>query len=112
VSGCWVTWPAAISIRQDIVDIGPYLAHAVTALREHRDVDDARYEYDPRTSTVSFVLQVRHGITEVIAKRQASDALHGSLPHVGFATSPSHRPFQPPVAWLRLDWWPCDFKWW
>jgi hypothetical protein len=111
MSGCWVTWTAAISIRQDILDVDPYLAQAVAALRQHRDVDDARYEYDPRSGTLSFVLLVRHGITEVIAKRQASDALHGCLPHAGFATSRSHRPFQSPIALLRFDWWPTSVDW-
>jgi hypothetical protein len=112
MSGCWVTWPAEIRTRPDIADIGPYLAHAVAALREHRDVEDAAYEYLPGSGVVNFVLRVRWGITEVVAKRQASDALHDRLPAAGFDTARSGPTWQAPVAWLRFDWWPSSFKWW
>jgi len=112
MSGCWVTWPAVITIRSDILDIEPYLKQGVSALREHRDVVDAFYEFQPPSGTVSFVLRVRYGITEVIAKRQAADALHENLPWAGFASSRWRRVGPTPVAWLRFAWWPTDFRWW
>lgn len=112
MTGCWVTWSAEIATGPDIGDIEPHLARGAAALREHRDVEDATYEYLPGSGVVSFILHVRWGITEVVAKRQASDALHSQLPAAGFDTRRSGPMFQPPVAWLRFDWWPSSFRWW
>lgn len=111
MTGCWVTWSADITTRPDIVDITPYLASGVTALRQHRDVDEATYEHVPASRVVSFTMRVRWGITEVVAKRQASDALHSQLPRAGFDTRRSGPGTQPPVAWLHFDWWPSSFHW-
>jgi hypothetical protein len=111
MTGCWVSWSADITTPPGISDLGPYLPRAAAALKEHRDVDDATYQYLPGSATVTFVLRVHWGITEVVAKRQASDALHDQLPLAGFDTRRSGPPFQPPVAWLHFDWWPSSFQW-
>jgi hypothetical protein len=108
MNGPWVTWQAEIRTRPDVADIEPYLAHAMAALR---DVEDCRYEYDARLHVVSFVVHVRWTISEVIAKRQASAALHDRLPAAGFDTARSAPMFQMPIAWLRFDWWPSSVTW-
>jgi hypothetical protein len=111
MSGCWVTWPAEIRPRHDIEDIRPYLDQASTILRQHRDVADARYEHNPGSGVVRFVLRVRHGITNVVAERQAFAALKWALPVAGFATKHA-RPAAPgPVAWLKFTRWPTSFTW-
>ena len=111
MSGCRVTWQAEIRTRPDISDPRPYLAQGVAALREHRNVEDARYEYDADLHVVSFVIDVHWTISRVIAKCQAASALHDRLPAVGFDTARSAPMFQMPVAWLRFDWWPSSFSW-
>jgi hypothetical protein len=109
---CWVTWPAEVRIRPEIRDVRPYLDQGVEVLRQHRDIDDANFDYLEGAGTVNFVLLVRHGITEVIAKRQASHALHAMLPSAGFDTGRSRPASHPEIAWLRFDWWPTSFTWW
>jgi hypothetical protein len=107
---CRVTWRAEIRTRPDISDPRPYLAHGASALREHRYIEDARYEYDPHLHVVSFVLDVRWTISVIVAKCQAACALHDRLPAAGFDTARSAPMFQMPVAWLRFDWWPTSIR--
>jgi hypothetical protein len=111
MSGCWVTWLADIAVRAEVRDITPYLAAGVAALSDHPDIDDADYEHDAASATVSFTLLVRYGISEVFVRRQALDALHDCLPPLGFATSRHTRVLPAPVAWLQFSRWPTDFSW-
>ena len=64
MSGAWVTWPADVLTWPGVTDITPHLDAAVEALRWHRDIDDARYDYTPGARTVTFHLLVHYGITE------------------------------------------------
>jgi hypothetical protein len=59
VTGAWVTWPADVLTRPDIADITPHLDAAVEALRWHRDIIDATYDYTPGARTVTLRLLVR-----------------------------------------------------
>jgi hypothetical protein len=111
MSGCWVSWRAEIRTRPDIADIRPYLAQAIAALRQHHDIEDARCEYDPHRHRVRFVLCVRWTISKVIAKCEASAALHDRLPTAGFDTGRAGPTWQTPFAWLRFDWWPTSINW-
>jgi hypothetical protein len=110
MSGCWVTWQADIRTRPDIADVGPELDRAIYLLWQHRDVNDAYYEHDPSRHIVTFMVRVRYGITEVITRRLASDALRQSLQRTGFAL-PRGRAIAQPYAWLRFTPWPQAFTW-
>lgn len=111
MSGAWVTWPADVLTRPDVSDITPHLDAAMEALRWHRDIADAGYDYTPGARTVTLRLLVRWGITEVPTKGYAQAALRQCLPPVGLGVGRrdvgGHI-----VATLKLDWWPSDFDWW
>jgi hypothetical protein len=111
MSGCWVTWPADITVRAEVRDIRPYLAAGVAALSDHPDIDGADYQYDAASATVRFTLRVRYGISEVFVRRQALDALHECLQPLGFTTSRHTRALPAPVAWLQFTRWPTNFRW-
>lgn len=110
MTGCWVTWQADLRTRPNVPDPLRHLEHAVQMLRQHRYVDDASFDYEPRLGSVRFSLLIPWGITEVVVKRYAIDALHDSLPYAGFDTRRA-APAQP-VGWLQFDWWPDSFQWW
>lgn len=112
MSGCWVTWPAEIRPRHDVDDIRPHLDRVTTILAQHRYVTQARYDYDPRTSTVDLLIDVRHGLTEVLVQAEALAALIWALPAAGFATKHAGPAAPSPIAWVDLARWPKDFRWW
>lgn len=111
MSGAWVTWTADVLTWPGVDDITPNLEHAVEALRQERDIDDASYDYTPGASTVTLHVRIRYGITEVIVKRFAHDALRACLPPTGLGTNNRH--VGPHMrATLRFSWWPESFRWW
>lgn len=111
MTGAWVTWSADVLTWPGVDDITNNLDDAVRALCRERDVEDAIYEYTPGAGTVTFHVLVRWGITEVVAKRQAHDALRACLPPVGLGTNNRH--VGPHMrATLRFSWWPESFRWW
>jgi hypothetical protein len=111
VTGAWVTWSGDVLTWPGVDDITPNLNQAVAAMPWRDDVDDARYDYTPGAPRVVFHILVRWGITEVVAKRQAIDALRACLPPAGIATPRDHiGPHT--VATIHLEWWPDEFRWW
>ena len=75
MSGCWVVWQAEVRSRPDVGDIGPHLDRAASLLRGDRRLTDAFHEQDARTSTVTFNLRVRDGLSERTVERDAYAAL-------------------------------------
>ena len=111
MSGAWVTWPADLATWPGVTDITPQLDAAVDALRWHRDIADATYDYTPGAHTVTLRLLVRWRITEVPTKGYAHAALHQCLPPVGLGLGRQNVGGHI-VASLRLDWWPSEFDRW
>jgi hypothetical protein len=110
MTGAWVSWSADVLTWPGVDDITTNLDRAVEAMSWQDDVYESRYDYTPGDRTVTFHILVRWGITEVVAKRQAIDALRASLPPAGLGMNGRHvGPHI--VATLRFSWWPDAFRW-
>jgi hypothetical protein len=111
IGGCWVTWQARVHPRADGSDIQAHLWQSVWLLQRHRDIAAAHHRYEPSTSTVTFTIRVRYGLTDDVVLTLGYGALADATQQAGFKLPGRRRTLSALHGWLQFERWPNSMTW-